>query len=560
VRNSPAVISRLYTLVFLTLVAPSAQAVCYVSTAGISSNTGTSWSAPLNLQTALGNPLTCNEIWVKKGVYKPSSSDQTTSFNIRPGVAVYGGFDGSETTRNQRDPPNNVTVLSGDIDHNDFIDSNGVTENATDIAGYNSYHVVFMDGTGSTPIIATTILDGFTITGGDAAGGSGPPFSYYGGGIYCYGEGSGKECSPTLSNLTFCGNETVSIYGGLGGAIYNDGTGGGTSSPTITNVVFSGNRTNQYGGAIHNDGTGGGASNPTITNVTFSGNSSYDGGAMTNTSGAQGSSSPILTNVTFINNTARNGGAIYDDAELGGYTNPTFNNVNFIDNSAGLFGGAIYAYASGATSSPTLSDVTFRGNSAGGNGGGMYTELGGAGTNSPTLGNVTFSGNRASFGGAMFTFGSSPKLNNVTISGNLAGEGGAMDNSGGSPTLTNVILWGDGAGPEIHNYPGTTPTIAYSVVQGSGGSGAGWTGLGTAGGGNLDADPKLGILQINGGSTETMLPGAGSSAIDVGDDSVCAAAPVNGLDQRGVTRPQGTHCDIGSVEALPNLIFANGFE
>jgi hypothetical protein len=34
---------------------------------------------------------------------------------------------------------------------------------------------------------------------------------------------------------------------------------------------------------------------------------------------------------------------------------------------------------------------------------------------------------------------------------------------------------------------------------------------------------------------------------------VCAADPVNGVDQRGVTRPQGTACDIGAYEAvLPN--------
>lgn len=64
----------------------------------------------------------------------------------------------------------------------------------------------------------------------------------------------------------------------------------------------------------------------------------------------------------------------------------------------------------------------------------------------------------------------------------------------------------------------------------------------------IDSDPLLGALGNHGGDTETMVPGAGSSAIDAGDDAVCAAAPVNGLDQRGVPRPQGAHCDIGAVE------------
>ena len=34
-------------------------------------------------------------------------------------------------------------------------------------------------------------------------------------------------------------------------------------------------------------------------------------------------------------------------------------------------------------------------------------------------------------------------------------------------------------------------------------------------------------------------------------DAICAAAPVNSLDQRGITRPQGPHCDIGAVEQVP---------
>jgi len=75
------------------------------------------------------------------------------------------------------------------------------------------------------------------------------------------------------------------------------------------------------------------------------------------------------------------------------------------------------------------------------------------------------------------------------------------------------------------------------------------SGFGTDGGGNLDADPELGALLDNGGFTPTLLPDAGSIAIDAGDDAACGAAPVSGTDQRGVHRPQGAHCDIGAVEA-----------
>ena len=58
-------------------------------------------------------------------------------------------------------------------------------------------------------------------------------------------------------------------------------------------------------------------------------------------------------------------------------------------------------------------------------------------------------------------------------------------------------------------------------------------------------------MRDNGGPTQTMALGAGSAARDAGDDAICAAAPVNGRDQRGVARPQGAGCDIGAYEAKP---------
>jgi hypothetical protein len=61
------------------------------------------------------------------------------------------------------------------------------------------------------------------------------------------------------------------------------------------------------------------------------------------------------------------------------------------------------------------------------------------------------------------------------------------------------------------------------------------------------ANAMLGPLQNNGGPTEThdLLPG--SPAIDAGSVS----CPPPATDQRGVARPQGTACDIGAVEYLP---------
>ena len=57
-------------------------------------------------------------------------------------------------------------------------------------------------------------------------------------------------------------------------------------------------------------------------------------------------------------------------------------------------------------------------------------------------------------------------------------------------------------------------------------------------------DPMLGALANNGGPTQTLLPLAGSPLLDAIPPAACGA----NVDQRGVTRPQGTGCDIGAVE------------
>jgi hypothetical protein len=64
----------------------------------------------------------------------------------------------------------------------------------------------------------------------------------------------------------------------------------------------------------------------------------------------------------------------------------------------------------------------------------------------------------------------------------------------------------------------------------------------------VEADPLLGPPANNGGPTLTLLPGAGSPALDRVPSGTVACKPV---DQRGVSRPQGSACDIGAVEVVP---------
>ena len=101
------------------------------------------------------------------------------------------------------------------------------------------------------------------------------------------------------------------ITGGNADGAFPDNVGGGmrnsSSSPTVTNCTFSGNSANSSGGGMHNASN----SRPTVTNCAFIGNSTvtFHGGGLFNTS-----SSPTVTNCTFTGNSANLGGGMYSQA------------------------------------------------------------------------------------------------------------------------------------------------------------------------------------------------------------------------------------------------------
>jgi len=179
-----------------------------------------------------------------------------------------------------------------------------------------------------------------------------------------------------------------------------------------------------------------------------------------------------------------------------------------------------------------------------------------------TLINSTVSGNVTNNygGGILAQYGGQVSLIHSTVSGNTAnqnyeveawgGGGGIYVGPYGSVTLQNSIVAGntDLTDPATANHL-KWPDV-YGAVTSSGGNLIG-DGTGSSGWGASDLvgtaaapiDALLGALAVNApGTTPTYALLEGSPAIDAAP--TCAAA----TDQRGVTRPQGSACDIGAYE------------
>ena len=327
---------------------------------------------------------------------------------------------------------------------------------------------------------------------------------------------------------------------GIGGGIYNVGT------LTVANSTFSGNRSTVGGGGIYNGGT------LTVTNSTFSGNSAGNQGG-----GILNDSTLTVTNSTFSGNNAPSGGGIINFRTL------TVTNSTFSGNNAPVGGGGGGILNYGAL---TVANSTFSNNSSGGGGGGILHYSEGAFT--LKVANSTFSGNSATSGGGIFIVSSGAvTVANSIFSGNRAiSDGGGISNNRSPLTVTNSTFSGNSATFGGGIYGNITSTLRNTIVANSSIGGNCFGIAITDGGGNLRwpntdtscvgtfGDPMLGSLANNGGPTETMALLLGSAAINTAIDAICAAAVgspgfgAGGLDQRGVVRPQGAHCDIGAFE------------
>jgi hypothetical protein len=318
-----------FSFLFFVFAGVNLNATIYYVDAAKDDDTGNgqSWdNAKKTLQAALDLAVnTGDQVWVKAGIHYPTEEvggegDRYRTFQMKNGVEIYGGFAENAEEWEDRDFESNVTVLSGDI---------GTVGDNSD----NCYHIFYHPF--GLNLNSSAVLDGFTITGGNA---NGTDPHNLGGGMHNY------YSSPTIRNCKIEYNNASSNGGGL----FNF-----QSSPEFTDCNISDNIATRYGGGILNV-----LSSPEFTDCNISNNeATIDGGGMYNDN-----SESTLTDCTISNNSANNGGGFYNYDR-----SSTFTDCTISYNNADQDGGGMYNYKSEST----LTNCTISYNSATRDGGGM---------------------------------------------------------------------------------------------------------------------------------------------------------------------------------------------
>ena len=199
-------------------------------------NNGTSWSnAFSSLQDAIFIADYGDTIWVAQGIYYPTEdTNREKFFELKNGVAIYGGFNGTESHLNQRDYETNAAILSGDI---------GILNDSTD----NSFHVVY-----GVDIDSTSLLDGVIIKEGNAYSENTSSSNHFkhGGGLYIEADTT-SLVSPIFRNCIFENNRARN-----GGAVYCEGNNNALVVPVFQNCSFTNNSSKGSGGVLfHKNGS-----------------------------------------------------------------------------------------------------------------------------------------------------------------------------------------------------------------------------------------------------------------------------------------------------------------
>ena len=271
--------------------------ILYVKADAAPGGDGSSWSGAYNsLHTALEEAGIDDQIWVAEGTYPVAQAAQynpflqTTSFMMKSGVALLGGFPGlpgQEGQLSHRNPDEHPSILDGQ-----YSPTNKV---------YSVVRAVGVDDFG--------ILDGFVIRNGSARG-SPATGTNVGGGLRITGG------SPIIRNSIFENNEALF---GAGISI------GSNSTATIDSCLFRNNATIGGGDAGGGIGISGGA--PLVVNSIFHNNSAAQGSGVF----GEAVSGARIVNSTFSKNTRANGTVTFAYESQASVTNTIIwgNNTGF---------------------------------------------------------------------------------------------------------------------------------------------------------------------------------------------------------------------------------------
>lgn len=291
-----------------------ASRIRYVKEGG--TGDGSSWAnASGNIQNMINdladnNPQNqAGEVWVAAGTYVPqeqviSGTTYSASFRMRDGISVYGGFAGTEQTKQEREKGSmpwiytNRTILEGAL----YTASNTQWNSADNKWAVNSdsRHVVFfapLPSEGKAGFNRITTLNGVTIRGGYAQGGNGADdfLTDRGAGVYMSVNAYLDECVVTENSAT-----------GNGGGVYLNG------GRVLNSLVYN-NNSDVNGGGVYVDNAG-----IVLASMVSNNSASNGGGVYLAHAGAwsDGQEHPeylILSTSVISNNTSRQNGAVYCD-------------------------------------------------------------------------------------------------------------------------------------------------------------------------------------------------------------------------------------------------------
>jgi Right handed beta helix region len=338
-------------------------------------------------------------------------------------------------------------------------------------------------------------------------------------------------------------NHSLTLTGSGGATLDGQGAGRVLTVDPGTSVVVDGLTVT---GGSSSFGGGGGllslGATVSVRNSTISQNTAFFGAGIDNAEGGvlTLTNSTVTGNSTGINSEAA--GILNESFSTLTITNSTISNN---DSSLGIRAGGIYNESAATL---TVANSTISGNRAF-VGGGLYNEATATITNSTIVGNSATSTSSSLGGGGIYNDGGGLTVKASTISRNSASPGsGAGLHDIAFATLEDTILEGQaGDNCSLDNAFGAIADGGYNLEDGT------TCGFSSANHSLTNTDPLLDPagLQDNGGPTQTIALEPGSPAIDAIPVGANGCGTTITTDQRGISRPQGSGCDIGAFELRP---------